>query len=197
MVLEQLGVNPESLAVQPQVAPLFRQNGVTPQKLVEILRCDTAPESQKFVQVWDALTPAKRSCAGLEAMAMGAGISPRRLWEVFCGAALIQGKESVGLVIALALPDAMRVTIKEARKPKGHFAREHLFKAARVLPVPKGSTTNINLGSQKELPEGGEDDPGDLEGADDFYLRASRAMGNKALPAPAVEIDSEEDTPEE
>ena len=148
-----MGVNPESLAVQPQVAPLFRQNGVTPQKLVEILRCDTAPESQKFVQVWDALTPAKRSCAGLEAMAMGAGISPRRLWEVFCGAALIQGKESVGLVIALALPDAMRVTIKEARKPKGHFAREHLFKAARVLPVPKGSTTNINLGSQKELPE--------------------------------------------
>ena len=165
---------------------------------MEILRCDSAPESQAFVKTWDRLTPAKRSLAGIEAMAMASGFSPRRLYEVFAGAAMMQSRESVGLAIALALPDVMRVTVKQAKTVKGHFAREHLFKAARVLPTPKGSTTNINVGSNKELPEGDQDDDvAPVEAADDFYLKASKAMyGTKALPAPAAIQKSEEEDDE-
>ena len=193
-ILRRLQVDLEALAAAPQISPLLRQNGIIPLRLVEILRCDDQAESQAFVRLWDSLTAPARSLAGIEALALASGSTPRRLYEVFCGAAMMQSRESVGLTIALALPGAMRVTVKEAQKAKGHFAREHLFKAARVLPVPKGSTTNINVGGQEKLPEGEENTGGDLASADDFYLQAASAMyPKKALPAPALEIESEED----
>ncbi len=196
-ILRRLEVDADLLATEPQIGYRLRQNGIPPQRLADILRCDGAPESQAFVGVWDRLTPADRALAGIEALAMAAGITPRRLYEVFAGAAMMQSREDVGLTIALALPNAMRVTVREAQKAKGHFAREHLFKAARVLPVPKGSTTNINVGNQKELPEPDES-TGDLEPADPFLLRAAKAMyPTKALPAPTVAVDSEEDDSEE
>ena len=198
-MLRRLGVTVEQLAVQPQITPLLRQNGIKSERLVEILRCDAAAEASAFVGVWDKLTPASRSAAGVEAMALAAGFTPRRLWEVLCGAALVQSKESVGLTIALALPGIMQVTVKEAKKAKGHFAREHLFKAARVLPTPKGSTTVINVGEPARGLEDGDDidDAGTLEDADDFMLKASRAMNPKALPAPVVEAEIEEDEDED
>jgi hypothetical protein len=180
----------DEAALTPEITPLLRQNGIKPERLVEILRCDVAPEAQAFIKTWDSLTPATRSIAGIEAVAVASGITPRRLYEVFAGAALMQSKESVSLRIALALPLAVQMTIKDAMTAKGHFAREHLYKAARVLPTPKGSTTNINFGKQGELEQGDDDDSGaTLEPADTFMMRASKAMGQKALPAPVVEAE--------
>lgn len=200
-ILRRLGVTAASLASSPQIGPLLRQNGILPARLVEILSCDTTTEAAAFVKVWEELTPAGRSLAGVEAISIAAGMTPRRLWEVFCGAALVQGKESVGVAIALALPDVMRVTVKEAKKAKGHFAREHLFKAARVLPTPKGSTTVINVGEPaKELEDGDDDGPegkGMLEPSDDFLMKAARAMNPKALPAPAPTIEAETEDDED
>lgn len=187
-LLRRLEVDPEELASSPQITPLLRQNGITSDKLVEVLRCDGAPESAAFVAVWDDLTPISRSLAGIEAMAIAAEITPRRLYEVFAGAAMMQSRESVALTIALNLPDVMRVTVKEAKKPKGHYAREHVLKAGRVLPVPKGSTTVIQVGKQiaeqSEDSEENSDDFEDLQHADDFMMQAAKVMGTKALPAP-------------
>lgn len=197
-LLRRLEVDPEVLAAAIQITPLLRQNGVTLWRLIEILRCDDQAESQAFVKLWDSLTAPARSLAGVEALAIASGTTPQRLWGVFAAAVLVQSKQSVAVTIALGLPGAMRVTVAEAQKVKGHFAREHLFKAGRVLPVPKGSTTNINLGGQKELPEGEEQGGGDLVPCDDFLLQAASAMyPKKALPAPLPDIESEEDEPEE
>lgn len=202
-VLRRLDVDPQVLATSPQITPLLRQNGIKNERLVEVLRCDITPEASRFVQLWDKLTPASRSLAGVEAIALGAGMTPRRLWEVFCGAALVQGKESVGISIALSLPEVMQMTVKEAKKSKGHLAREHLFKAARVLPTPKGSTTVINVGEPiKELEDGEDDGPdetGMLEPADDQLMKFSRAMNPKALPAqvPVIEAEEAEEEDEE
>jgi hypothetical protein len=166
-------------------------NKIRDELILDTLRCDIAPESFVFVKVWDGLTPAERDCVGLEAIAVASDITPRRLYELFMGASMIQGREMVGLTLALTLPGAMRQTAELALTPMGHMAREHLFKAARVLPTPKGSTTNINLGKkQGELGDGDDDDEDEdgstLEAADDFMLRASKAMGQKQLPAPVV-----------
>src|SRR5208337_131948 len=65
-ILRHLGVDPEELAQSPQIAPLLRQNSVHPDRLVQVLRCDTDAESMKFVRLWDSLTPASRSIAGVE-----------------------------------------------------------------------------------------------------------------------------------
>jgi hypothetical protein len=177
-------VDEEQLAQQPQIAPLLRMNGIRPERLVEVLRCDSNPESMTFVHAYDALTPAARHLAGLEAVAVSVGLLPRRLWELFAGAALVQSKESVAVMIAMSLPEVMAVTIQGAKKAKGLADREHLFKSARILPTPKGSTTVINMGGQKELDEAEEDDAkGDLEPADGFVMSAARCMNpQKALP---------------
>ena len=171
----------DQLASQPQIAPLLRLNGIRPERLVEVLRCDSNPESLKFVQAYDELTPAGRSLAGLEAIAVSVGILPRRLWELFAGAALVQSKESVAVMIAMSLPEVMAVTIKGAKKAKGLADREHLFKSARILPTPKGSTTVINMGKPGEDEEEKDEDDakGDLEPADGFVLSAAKIMNPK------------------
>lgn len=138
----------------------------------------------------------------MDAMAVAAGMAPRRLWDVYSGATRIQSMETLGVLIADSLPAIMKVTIKEAKKVKGFSSREHIFKAARVLPTPKGSVINIGVPSGKSEDDEEEGPPGGLlEGADDFLMRASRAMGAKQLPAPVAEPeilgpDDEEDEEE-
>lgn len=190
-----------ALAAQPQIAPLLKQCGILPARVIEVLRADQDELSLAAVKMWDSLTPANRNMLGLEALAMASGMNPRRLWELYCGATMSQSRDSLGVMIADALPDIMRVTIKDAKKAKGFLSREHIFKAARVLPTPKGSVINIGVPQQGELPEGEEPEGRMLEAADEFMMRASRAMSTKALPEPKqaeiidaeVEDDEEED----
>jgi hypothetical protein len=178
----------------PKIHPLLRQCGIKPERVIEVLSADLEPDSMKLIQMWDDLLPRERVMLGLEGLALAVGISPRRLWELYCGANLMQSRESIGAMIANSLPAIMAVTIKDAKKVKGFASREHIYKAARVLPTPKGTIINLPGAQQKELEESdnGEPDPEDYQAADDLLLRASKAMG-KALPPPTIEADIEED----
>lgn len=200
-LLRRLDIDIDALNAQPQIAPLLKQCGILPTRVIEVLRADQEEGSLAAVKVWDSLTPANRNLLGLEALAMASGITPRRLWELYCGATMSQSRDSLGVMIADALPSIMRVTIKDAKKAKGFLSREHIFKAARVLPTPKGSVINIGVPQQAE---DGDRDDGDknfreLEGADDQLMKFSRAMAPKALPKPTeagvidAEVDEEED----
>ena len=163
----------------------MKQCGILPARLIEVLRADENGASQTVVALWDSLTRANQSLLGMDALAVAAGLTPRRLWELYSGASMVQSRESLGVLIAESLPTIMKVTIKEAKKVKGFSSREHIFKAARVLPTPKGSVINIGVPQQAELGKGDDDDDfEDVESADDFLMRASRAMTTKALPAP-------------
>jgi hypothetical protein len=204
-LLRRLGANPEELAAQPKIYPLLKRCDILPARVIEVLRADHQVDaSQAVVAKWDDLSPADRSLLGpeiLEALAVASSLTPRRLWELYSGANLMQSRESIGNIIADALPAIMRVTARQAKTPKGFTSREHIFKASRVLPTPKGSVINIGVPQQQELGEGEDDDNesgGMLESADDFLLRASRAM--RVLPAPEKEpeiIDVEVDEDEE
>lgn len=194
-LLRSLDVDPEQMSQHPQITPRLKMNGVRPEYLVEVLRGDPRPESLTFVRKWDRLTPKIRETVGIEVVAISVGILPLRLWELFCGAELLQGKESAAVMIAMALPDVMRMTIKNAKKAKGLADREHFLKAARVLPVPKGSTTIINVPGGESGDDDRDDGKGDIEPADGFVLDASRVMnGPKALPA-AQSYETESLTP--
>jgi hypothetical protein len=190
-LLKRLEVSTEELLAQPQITPLLKQNGIKLERIVETLRCDSEEESLAFVTLWDSLTPAMRSLAGAEALAMGAKLTPRRLWELFSGAVLVQSREAIGVMIALAQPDIMRVTIRNAKKAKGHPDREHLFKGTGFLPTPKGSTLTFNVGQQAALPEPADEQP--LEPADDLLMRASKAMSPKQLPAEIIDAEDDGD----
>jgi hypothetical protein len=209
-------VTNEQLADSPQITPLLSRNGIRPRRLIEALRCDDSPESLAFVQFWDTLTEPQQKCITLEIAAFAADTTPRRLWELYQGATLIQAKESVAVMLAESLAPIMRKTIKQARygrkvlDKQGNVlmvdddsAQQIIYKAARILPTPKGSTTVINmprgLGSGDE-DEDGPQKSGDLESADDFLMKAAKAMHGKGLPAgPALDevVDVEEGVDED
>lgn len=191
-LLRRLKIDEKALAAQAQISPLLKQCGILPARVIEVLRADVDDAALAIVSIWDSLTPANRHLLGLEALAVAAGMTPRRLWELYSGANMMQSRELVGNMILNALPSIMAVTIRTAKKTDGYSSREHIYKAARVLPTPKGSVINIGTKGQDELESGDEDDgPGGmLEEADGFLMKASRAMSAKALPAPAV-IDAE------
>ena len=194
-LLLRLGVTAEELNAQPQIGPQLMRCNIRPDRVMEVLRGDSDPHSMQLVAFWDKLLPTSQKIIGLDGLAMAAGLTPRRLWELFCGANLMQSRESIGVMIADALPEIMRVTIRQAKSPMGSAAREHVYKAARVLPTPKGTVINLpGAQPQHELEEPDEDDAGSLEEADGFLLKASRAMNPKALPAPAVIEAEAEDT---
>lgn len=200
-LLRRLEIDVEALNAHPQITPLLKQCGILPARVIEVLRADHDEYSLAAVNLWDKLTPANRNLLGLEALAMAVGLTPRRLWELYSGATMMQTRESIGVMIANSLPSIMAVTLKDAKTKKGHLSREHVFKSARVLPTPKGSVINIGVPQQGELPEGGDEPEGKLlEPADDFMMKASRAMTAKQLPKPkhteiidAEEVDDEEE----
>jgi hypothetical protein len=97
-----------------------------------------------------------------------------------------------------SMPEIISVKIKAAKKEKNLMHQEHLMKAIRLLPTPKGSTTVVNypsLEAKRVNEEEDEDDEsgGMLEDPNDFYMRASRAMAPKSLPAPEILAPEEED----
>lgn len=171
----------------------MRQTGIKPDRLVDTLRCDDQQESRPFIELYDRMTPANRALVGLEAMALASKLTPRRLWELFQGALLTQSRDDVGTMIAASLTDIFRVTIKNAKKTNCIADREHLYKISGSLPTPKGATTNISVGQRQEaLPEPEEESTaGDLEPADEFYLRTSKVMNPKQLPVAVAPVEAE------
>src|SRR5574337_1628129 len=118
-LMRKFGVSAEQVADAPQIAPLLKQNGVRRERFVEVLRCDREPESLAFVQFWDGLTASDRHDITLEVAALAASLTPRRLWELYHGATLMQAKESVAVMMAEALPAIMRRALSRAKTAKG------------------------------------------------------------------------------
>ncbi len=187
-----IGVTNEDLQKHPQISLVMRRAGISKQRMIEVLRADFSRDSLAIVEFYDSLTKTQQEILSVEAIALGARSNPRRMWELYCGANLSQSREVVSVMIAASLPEIMAKTIEDAMTEKGLSSREHIYKAARVFPSPKGNTTNINLGPQSaELQESGEEKGyNELEPADEFLMRASKAMSQKML-GPPVEIDAE------
>ena len=189
-------MNQNELRKQPQVSLLLHLANVKPDTFVNVLRCDVRPESIAFVGAWDALTPKDRELAGVEAVAVSAGILPLRLWELFAGAGLMQGNQMVAVLMATSMADIMKTTIKGAKKAKGLGDREHFYKIARILPTPKGSVTNIVVPGAKAEESTDDDDgtKGDLEPADGFVLSAAKIMNPQKQLPPQRALDEVEAT---
>lgn len=72
-------------------SPQWQRATLSAEEIIEVLRADDSPESRTAVASLDPLTPAQLNILGLEGLARAAGLTPLRLWELYCGASLMQG----------------------------------------------------------------------------------------------------------
>lgn len=175
---------------QPRIEPLMRMCGIRPDRIIEVLAGDERPECQAMVRMWSKIHRLERHLLGIEGVSVCAELNPIRVWELYASASLKQTKSCVEIMLADSLPQIMRVAIKDAKKPKGIHSREHMLKAAKILPTPKGSVTNINFpGTRSDDDQQlSSEDTGLLAPADEELMKFSKAMNPPALPAPQPEI---------
>ncbi len=117
------------------LAWLLRKAGLG-RTAIDYLKFSKDEQARRIVELHCSLNATERGAVTIDYLIMAAGADPPHIWgclneELY----RVRGMEAE-LLVCLALPDAMRVTVREAKKPKGHSAREHLFKAAGILPVP-------------------------------------------------------------
>lgn len=200
-LLRRLNVDREVLASQPDITSMAKECGISLPRIVEVLRGDEGGMSKTVAALWDSLTPASQRMLDLESLAVASGLTSRRLWELYCGAGAIRSRDKIGAMLAEHLPTMMRNKLKWAMKEKAVIHQEHLMKTSRLLPTPKNSVINIGMPQPAELGKGDDGEFEDLEGADDFLMRASRAMTAKQLPATVeaeiLDPDEEEEEDED
>lgn len=192
----RLGVTTEQMAEVVLIRPLLRRAGMSMERVVETLSSDTSAEAQAFMAVYRKMKPCDRSRAPIEAIAVAANLTTRRLWEVLSGAAMQQGRDTVALMVSVAQPEVVARTIKSAKLPLGHHDREHLFKAVGFLPTPKSSNVFIrvgNPGQEDDKPDEDSDGTGSLPKMDDFLLDVQKAISpaKKQIAAPKAEVVAE------
>lgn len=171
------------------------------QGIFEVLGCDDSPEAVAFMEVYRSFSEAERDNFTIVELFMLAGMTARRFGEVLMGALMQQGADASRLLIAAAMPNVSETLIQAAteRQPimdnKGNLvgyanpdmkAIEIFGKISRMLPMPKGSSTVINIGQ----PEDSEDEgTAELEPMDDFLMELQSVTRNQ-LPAPAKTIEA-------
>lgn len=136
-LLRRLGLTPEQVARSPQITRIIlNQFGILPERVIEVLRADVEVESIKVVQLWDKMTPANRNYLGMEGLALGTGISPRRMWELYCGANLMQACGSVNVAtVADALPAPDETAVVD--QPDADHSRQELNRLLWGSKSPK------------------------------------------------------------
>lgn len=153
------------------------------------------------MEVYRSFSEAERDNFTIEELFLLAGMTARRFGEVLIGALMQQGADASRLMIAAAMPNVSETLIQAAteRQPimdnKGNLvgyanpdmkAIEIFGKISRMLPMPKGSSTVINIGQ----PEGeGDEGSAELEPMDDFLLELGQITRNQ-LPAPSKTIEA-------
>ena len=114
------------------------------------------PEIKPFLEHYDGITQYERQKYTLDVLAQQAGISPRILIEAVAGEAFEQGVNVANLIAAHHLPEVVRESVKVAVTRKGVKDREMLMQHHGFLPVPKGTTINIQniqRGGMSDLPD--------------------------------------------
>jgi hypothetical protein len=113
-------------------------------EVLDALRLSDEEEAQAFVSKYDSLAQHDRKQLKWEQIAVAAGITPRRFFQVAVGS-LMMHEETMGQIIsATAHPLVVRRAVQVALTPQGHRDRHDLMQARGFLPIPQGSTTILN-----------------------------------------------------
>lgn len=195
---QRLGITAQQMEGVALIQPLLRRAGMSAEQAVEILSSDDSPDAQSFMAVYRKMSPNDRRRASIEAIAVAAKLTTRRLWEVLSGASMIQGRDVVRLMLSAAQPEIVARSIEGAKTEKGFTDRDHLYRAVGFFPTSKGAQVFINVNKAAEVdtekPEDDSDGTGSLPRMDDFILDIQKAINpSRTLPVPVPKAAGSEE----
>lgn len=148
--------NPE---IEPIITPMLKSVDGGIGHCVQALRAHDDEDAQTFLEMWDRCTRTERNCLTVEEIAHASGVGSLRLAEVVQTALYLYGNMQTQMMLSAGLPAVVATSLKNAKKIKGYADREWMLKAGKILPIPKGAQTAIQINAgepreQKQL-EGG------------------------------------------
>lgn len=160
IMVKTLGVTPAQLAAQPQIQPILRRAKISAVKAADYLRMSEDPDARRFLAILDGLGAEARRLLPLEAIAIAAGISTKRLFELISGEVFVQARFESALLAAASHPTIVAKSIERAleeplaipqpdgttkieRAPDGVTDRKMLHQQAGFLPMPKTQIVSL------------------------------------------------------
>lgn len=113
--------------------------------LLHLVRITAATElkAAELIAAYDALTSTAKAHVNLEDLCTQCEIQWPKLVGWAFEAAATTGQHLAAMKAALALPEVVDRSIKEALTKKGYRDREFLYSHSRFIPVPGGSTISV------------------------------------------------------
>ena len=143
---------------EPVITPMLQavEGGI--EHCITALRAHEDEDAQAFVEIWDKCTATDRKHLKVEEIAHAAGVGSLRLAEVVNTALFLYGNMQVQMMLAAGMPQVVARSMRQAKTAKGYADREWMLKAGKILPIPKGAQTAIQINApaveSKELESG-------------------------------------------
>lgn len=141
--LGRLEITQDQLDFAPKMDHLFEAIGGR-EKAFEFLSFSEEGEVRTIFQLRARLTKSQKRDVPLEAYAIAAGMSPKRLFGFISQELMDQSMKMSAMIARLAHPELVQDSIKFASKPAGIKDREMIHKAVGFLPTPKNHFTVVN-----------------------------------------------------
>lgn len=211
-----LGLTPEQVDAQPLITPVLRKVKIL-EDVPEYLRISDEPDARCFMGVFDGLPKNRRRDAPLEAVAIAAGLTTTRLFELIAGAVFTQSRYEAALLAAASHPKVVAKSIEKAleeplkiEREDGSVAwlpaksgladRKMLHLQAGFIPVPK--TQIVSLPGVKSIDARTQTAVSILPAVESSVQRLADRLGERLLEAPSdrpeiVESEDDEETEDE
>ena len=201
-VLRRLKITEDQLNEALKISSRLREAGLTTERVVEILDSDSSADSRLFIAKYRSISQSDLARLPIEAVALAAGLTPRRVWELISGARLEQSQDVVKLIIADSMPKVVTNAVKAATEAvpimdgQGQVqgwtygdmkATDFLGKVSGLLPQAKQGIQIFNVPSLP-IPTDEPDDGLPLQGMDSALKEVQHVMAMPQLEAPKMEI---------
>jgi hypothetical protein len=193
LAYQRLGINPQDVERVPFLWPNLRgiarrlnRGRAEDAPLVcplDLLHWSEDPEARRVLQRYLSVPESYRRLLPVEAYCYAAAVSPWRILELVAGVAVRLGAQASAILAAVWHPRVVEKTIEMALTDSGTVDRNTLHRATGFTPLPKGSTTIVNVqNAQGQIPSVPAPRPEDI-------IRRLEEVFNKApqmLPATPV-----------
>src|SRR5215471_7359218 len=112
---------------------------------LDLLQWSEDPEARKVLQKYLSVPESYRRLLPAEAYCCAAAVSPWRILEIVTGVAVRLGAQASAILAAIWHPRVVEKTIEMALTDEGTVDRNALHRATGFTPLPKGSTTIVNV----------------------------------------------------